>query len=202
MTKKVLITGDSFAADWSVKYHDYPGWPNLLSRKYTVTNLAQAGCSEYKIWQQIESADLSLYDAVIVSHTSPYRLPVENHPVHKDDALHKDCDLIYTDIKESGKKDLHSIVEFFEKYFHTDYAKFVHQLIISHELNYISQHCKGPILTISNLDCSHLVSRNEFLDFSKLFREQRGIVNHFSEQANQKICTTIEQWLTTNLPST
>ncbi len=47
MTKsKLLIAGDSFAADW---LSGESGWPNLLANEYDVTNVAQAVCSEYKI---------------------------------------------------------------------------------------------------------------------------------------------------------
>jgi hypothetical protein len=34
---KILIIGDSFAADWSVKYNDYAGWPNLLAQTLVLT---------------------------------------------------------------------------------------------------------------------------------------------------------------------
>lgn len=199
---KILIVGDSFAADWSVKYRDYPGWPNLLADQYAVTNFAQAGCSEYKIWLQIQSADFASYDAVIVSHTSPYRLPVEHHPIHQGDVLHNNCDLIYTDIKESGRKDLRLITEFFEKYFDTDYARFVHGLIVNHELDHIQQNFSGPVLRISNLPSEHLQLDDSFLDFSDLFRYERGKINHYSEQGNQLIFETIRQWLDSNLTST
>ena len=30
LTMKILITGDSFAADYTKKYKDKCGWPNLL----------------------------------------------------------------------------------------------------------------------------------------------------------------------------
>ena len=49
---KILIAGDSFAADWKIK-HSGNGWVNMLSNDYDVTNIAQAGASEYKIYQQL-----------------------------------------------------------------------------------------------------------------------------------------------------
>ena len=52
---KILIVGDSFAADWAIKYKSISGWPNLLAEKFEVVNLAQAGVSEYKIYQQVLS---------------------------------------------------------------------------------------------------------------------------------------------------
>ena len=36
---KILIAGDSFAAKWD---GDYPGWSDLLSKKYSVKNIAQS----------------------------------------------------------------------------------------------------------------------------------------------------------------
>ena len=96
----ILIIGDSFAADWSTKYNNYLGWPNLLAQSHSVTNLAQAGVSEHKIYKQLCSVqDLSVYDVVIVAHTSPFRVPTKRHPMHSKDVLHKDADLIYSDIE-------------------------------------------------------------------------------------------------------
>ena len=100
----ILIVGDSFAADWTVKYKGI-GWPNMLSKRHNVTNLAQAGCSEYKIYKQLLSVNLDDFDYIIASHTSPYRIYVTEHPVHSMDKLHNDCDLIYTDLKEHSKRD-------------------------------------------------------------------------------------------------
>ena len=59
----VLIAGDSFAAEWPGSN----GWVKLLAKKYNVKNVAQAGVSEYKILQQINTANLDKYDLVIVS---------------------------------------------------------------------------------------------------------------------------------------
>ena len=97
--KKILICGDSFAADWTAKY-PVEGWPNLLAKNYTVTNLAQ-------------------YDYIIVFHTSPNRLYTKVHPIHHQDILHNNSDLLYSDIKEHSKNNpsLLPIVEYFENYF-------------------------------------------------------------------------------------
>ena len=47
----ILICGDSFAADWTKKY-DGTGWVNMLTKDHTITNIAEAGVSEYKIYKQ------------------------------------------------------------------------------------------------------------------------------------------------------
>ena len=58
---KLLITGDSFASNWYPKYKE-KGWPNYLEEKFQVTNLAQAGCSEYKIYKQLRSINLKKFE--------------------------------------------------------------------------------------------------------------------------------------------
>lgn len=191
--KNILIVGDSFSADWSAKSQDYPGWPSLLSAVNFVTNLSQAGCSEYKIWKQLESAKLSKFDVVLISHTSPFRLPVERHPKHINDIFHKNCDLIYSDIKDC--EELSCVTEYFEKYFDLEYAKFVHQLIVNHEIDYVTKNFSGKIIRITNLDSSHLVNSDEILNFESIFQKQRGLVNHFNQQGNQIIFESISRCL-------
>ena len=71
-SKKILIIGDSFACVWP---NSSTGWPSQLAQQYDVTNLAQAGVSEYKILQQLINftKDAAWWqheiDCVIVSHT-------------------------------------------------------------------------------------------------------------------------------------
>ena len=102
----------------------------MLSNNYDVTNIAQAGVSEYKIYQQLINHDTTKYDKIIISHTSEYRIPVVKHPIHSKDILHSNCDLIYTDIKEhEDNPKIKCIVDFYENYFHVDNAIFTHTLI-------------------------------------------------------------------------
>ena len=62
---ELLIIGDSFSADWSIKYNDYLGWPSLLLEHYQITNLSQAGVGEYKIYKQLLSVtNLEKYDII------------------------------------------------------------------------------------------------------------------------------------------
>jgi hypothetical protein len=182
---KLLICGDSFAADWTVKFTGV-GWPNLLSKNYQVTNLAQAGCSEYKIYQQLVSVNLTHFDRIIISHTSPYRIPVKEHPVHANDKLHKNSDLIYTDIKEHSKtnKKLLPIVDFFEKYFDMDSAPFIHSLICK-EIDHLT--LSTPTLHLTNLNWENLYMFKNMLNFEFLFKTNRGILNHYDDEGNQII---------------
>lgn len=192
---KILIVGDSFAADWTVKYPGV-GWPNMLAEKYSVTNLAQAGCSEYRIFLQLTSVNINDYDAIIVSHTSPYRIYVDSHPVHKNDPLHKNSDLIHTDIKEHAKDDksLLPIVEFYEKYFSFEYALFVHSLICE-KIDHMFDNYNGKVVHITNIDWTDCYKFKDMINFEHLFRSHRGLLNHYDKSGNEFIFNQVLDFL-------
>lgn len=180
--KKLLICGDSFAADWTVKYKGY-GWVNLLEQNYKITNLAQAGCSEYKILKQLQSVEKHKFDMVLVSHTSPYRLYVKEHPIHKD-ALHKNSCLLYTDIIEHLPNNTHlqPIADYFNKYFDLEYAEHIHNLLLK-EIDY---YCGiEKTLHISHISWKGLYRFHNFLNFNDIFEKYRGSMNHYTEQGNE-----------------
>lgn len=179
---KILICGDSFSADWTLKYTGH-GWPNLIAKDHDVTNLSQAGCSEYKIYLQLKSIDLNEFDFVIVSHTSPNRIYVKDHPVHSNDILHKHSDLIYSDIKEHSKTDtsLISIVDFYEKYVDIEYFEFIHFLICRE----IDSMCSDlNVLHIAHIDWDKLYKFPNMINFFNVFNNHRGLLNHYSDRGN------------------
>ena len=188
----LLICGDSFAADWTVKYNDI-GWPNMLANDYKITNLAQAGCSEYKIYKQLVSVNLDEYDAIIVSHTSPNRIYVNAHPVHANDVLHKNSDLIYTDIVEHSKsnKSLKPIVDYFENYFDLEFAIFVHTMICEKIEKHLHKF-SGPIIHLATLPWDDLYYFNDMLSLEHLFKNHRGFMNHYDLQGNEIAYGTIK----------
>jgi len=181
---KLLICGDSFAADWTVK-HSGKGWPNMLEDLFSVTNLAQPGCCEYKILKQLESVNLSLYDKILISHTSPYRIYIKQHPVHYNDPLHKDCDLIYTDIKEHAdkNKNLQPIVEYFEKYFDFEYARYMHGLLCEKIQNILF-----PVQDRAlHIVCMHWEGMHQFInmiDVTSIVENNVGLINHLTYSGN------------------
>lgn len=183
--KNILICGDSFAADWTVKYEGQ-GWPNLLAKDYNVTNLAQAGCSQYKIYKQLLSVDLNKFDCIIVFHTSPNRIYTNTHPVHYNDPLHCNSDLIYNDIKEHSKsnKQLLPIVEYFEQHFDVDHAMFCHNLLCKH-IDKILE----PYNTIhaTGIDYNGLYQFPNMIYFNTLVLNNRGILNHCNDVGNRKV---------------
>jgi hypothetical protein len=189
MKKKLLIAGDSFAADWSKKYKNASGWVNTLCEDYDVTNIAQAGVSEYKIYNQLKRIDTSNYDIILISHTSAYRIPVIEHPIHSKDILHNNCDLIYSDLKEHDNELTKIAVDFYEKLFDPDFFIFIHNLII----NEIIQ--KYP--TAINITFFDSFSHSIFHNFEKIFLNNKGNVNHLNQVGNNLIYKKIKNILKT-----
>jgi len=184
VVKNLLICGDSFAADW---LGDYSGWPKLLKEYYNVTNLAQAGVSEYKIWKQLESVDTSLYDAIIVSHTSPSRVHTIEHPIHKT-GLHKDCDLIYTDIADRFSMfnpSLKSAQGWFKHHYDDEYQIDMY-LLIRKEIRSLLGSSKYISITHTDIGKEYALEHNN-IDFSGIWKKNKGKVNHYNEKGNQEI---------------
>jgi hypothetical protein len=190
--RKVLICGDSFASDWTPVSRDYPGWPTLLEEHYNILNLAQAGCSEYKILKQLQTQDLRHFDSVIVVHTSPFRIPVEKHPVHKNHVLHANSDFIYSDVKASGHPDVACITEYFEKFFWQEYAFFTHKCIINEQLKILGSH---RCLHVTMLEWTNSVQLPNLFDFNQIFSKHRGTINHLTAKGNSLVFKKIKGWL-------
>ena len=189
---KLLILGDSFAADWTVKYKTHgSGWPNLLANTHDVINLAQAGTGEYKIFCQLESIqDIKQFDCVIISHTSPYRLNTRKHPVHCNDKLHNSADLMLNDIEYHSRrlkyffnKSLRTACNFFRYHYSTEYQETVYKLL--------RQEINKKIGTVPCIVVSNTIANNEFftedniVDFCELQKQCPGLLNHLSQVGNE-----------------
>lgn len=187
----ILIAGDSFAADWTVKYKNHKGWPNLLSDLYEVTNVAQAGVSEYKIYQQIiKIPDIQIYDVVIVSHTSPYRAVTRRHPLHYKDVLHKDSDLLLNDIEfhaRSIKGWLNASLRAADSYLKYHYDIEYHETVYRLFRKEIDLRLLGlPTVVVNNFPWqpSDTVSRYT-VDCIEIQKTHPGLINHLSNKGNQ-----------------
>ena len=185
---KILIAGDSFATDFS-NYVDieYQGWPNLLAKNYNVTNLAQAGVGQYKILKQLESVNIKLFDKIIVSVSSPYRLHCRSHPIHKQ-GLHKNSDLIHTDIDRFSLFDskLTTAKNWFKYYFDCDYQEDIYDLI--------TDKIRKNLKETNYILIGHTATRSKHKDiisFEKMWHKNRGFVNHYSKQGNEKVYNRI-----------
>ena len=180
---KILVIGDSFAADWTSKGIEYPGWVNLLDSEFTVTNIAQAGVGEYKILLQLKSIELEEYDLVIVSHTSHSRVH-SNTSLHSTD-LHSNCDLIFTDAIDSGIKE----AEWFFKYvYDDDYYKHIYRTIRKQIFDHIGE---KPCIHIDSFYQEFASHESPVIEISDLWRNNRGPVNHMNKEANIKLYNQI-----------
>lgn len=175
----ILICGDSFASDWTVK-NNRPGWVNFLQN----TDIkAQAGVGEYKILKQIQSSDLELYTHIIISHTSPYRIHTLTNPLHTDDVLHYACDFIYEDVKNR----LVDVEKFFTEYFDFEYSLYVHKKICK-DIDEITS--KYNTIHINHIDWTDLYKFKDQIDFSKI-KKTINKSNHYSDKQNKIVYNKI-----------
>jgi hypothetical protein len=192
----ILIIGDSFAADWSTKHKDYLGWPSLLAKKHTVTNLAQAGVGAYKVLKQLQSVDIDTFDLVLVSHCSPWRLSTVQHPVHFGDPLHGDSDLIFADVEyhveySTASRELKSAYEFFKYHFDKDYHEVVCKLF-REKINHLLKDKNSVIINFRN---PKFATEDNVIDFSDIFKNNPGRINHLSQEGNKKVFAIINNFI-------
>lgn len=192
-SKKILIVGDSFAADWSEKLGTM-GWPNLLKQNFLVTNLAQAGCGQYKIYKQLQSVNRDRFDSIIIWHTSPFRIHVLEHAVHHSDILHSHADLIYQDIEHHVKHNpaLDPIKIWFDQYYDLEYAEFVYALICDRIFEELKTFEGSVVNFVCQPNCYNKISSQPlFWNFYSLFSKQQSscipLANHFTKQNNKII---------------
>lgn len=188
---KILITGDSFAADWTTKYPNAHGWPNMLADVYDVTNIAESGISQYKIWQQIKNSNLNDFDICIVSHTSPYRVHTRKHPIHYNDILHKNADLMLNDIEYHKKKlsnifnrSLQSAVTWFKFHYDPDFHENIYKLLKKDIVEMLGKIHFIEVFNFENYD-------GKFC-YSKYLETDKGNSNHFNDRVNKIIFNDIE----------
>lgn len=185
---KILVAGDSFAAQWA---NCTVSWTSLLDNEYIVNNIAQPGVGEYKILKQLETVNIDNYDCVIVSHTSPSRIHIKDHPIHKS-GFHKNCDLIFNDIDRFtflGSR-LDIAKKWFVHYYDDMYQCDIYNLIRK-EINNIIH---IPYISMSHIDIlKNIKFESVHLEFSKLWSNNRGLCNHYNDTGNEIIFNTIKE---------
>ncbi len=195
---KILLMGDSWAADWSSQYDQYQGWPNLLAEQYNTQNIAQAGVCQYSINQQLHHINISDYDTIIVSITSPYRLYTPQHPVHTT-GLHLNSDLIYTDLEyhlteQPDNKQIQSAIGFYKHHFDTAHAEYVHELLVADLLNQLPH--QNTIVTSNIAHNGDVVpDRFSYLEGHSIHQSYPGKINHMNEEGNQLFANSIQSLL-------
>ena len=188
-SKKILIVGDSFSSIWP---GTTAGWPSLIANDYIVTNLSQPGIGEYKILKQLKNAPAERYDLTIVSHTSPSRIHTLNHPIHTS-GFHQHCDLIYTDLENRWSlfnDNLKVSKKWFEYHYDDEYQIDIYNLIRAE----IRRSINGPYLSITHTEISHnLTIEENCINFSDVWKEHRGTINHYTEHGNQIVYKEIKE---------
>ena len=171
----ILICGDSFSAEQD---REIVSWVDRLRADYDVTNVSQAGVSEYKILRQVQDHLCSDPNLVIVCHTSPFRVHTLNHPIHTQ-GLHQDCDLIYTDIEYHNSKkhtpSLTAALGYFAHHFDPEYYETVYDLIRAE----IERSIPMPVI-----HCDFFPG-NSGLDLSDIPLSHPGQPNHMSESGHK-----------------
>jgi len=186
----ILIAGDSFGANWQSKNNNI-GWPNLFASDFKITNISQAGVGEYKILKQIESINQNDYNIIIVNHTSPGRVHTKQHPIHSS-GLHKNCDLLYNDIDRKFSffnRSLQTARNWFLYHYDDEYQIDVYNLLRKEIKNKI----QIPYIAISHMPVTaqYQIEKNH-LDFSELWQQHRGDVNHYDNEGNRLVSLAIE----------
>lgn len=188
-TKKILIAGDSFAAVWP---KSTIGWVNLLERHFDVENIAQAGVGEYKIYKQIKNTNLKNFDIAIISHTSPSRIHVNHHPLHKS-GFHQNCDLIYNDICDRFSfpgQPLYIAQKWFDYFYDDDYQLEIYTMLREKILSLVDI----PYISLSHIDVLKNFNLEPIhIDFSDLWKNHRGSDNHYDSIGNKIIFNKIIQ---------
>lgn len=187
---KIALFGDSFG--YQKSNEPYPSWVDLLAVHCDLDNHCECGVSEYKILQQIKSADLKQYDKIIVTHTSYSRVYVEQNPLHLDSQYHKNCDVLYADIEHRDDEFSRACKLYFKYIFNDTHAKDIHNLILQ-QINFLSKN--RPSLHLTHFDHTGLFEFDNFLNFHKLFLNNRGPVNHYNESGNQQVYNHVWQKL-------
>lgn len=188
---KILLTGDSFVADWNDTALGDQAWWQLLSQGHEVHNKAQPGCGEYKILKQISNSNLAQYDLVVVCHTSPYRIHTVKNPFHSIGS-HVDSDLIYTDIAESNNsKEKNHVLYFFENIFDLEYARYIHNLVKKEIAQVLKPYNSLHISFFENFTDEY--KNSEEINFYNLWKQHPGQINHLNLRGNQEVYAEIKK---------
>lgn len=198
MRAQILIVGDSFAVKHSDPTTNHYGWSFLLEQNYNITNISQRGISEYKIIQQLKSVNLKTFDCVIVSHTSPNRVYVDQHPVHylsKD--RYSNADLIYNDVSWNLQQypdnpGLLAANHYFDKFYNQDYQEFVYRLFQKEITEILKNNLTLHLLTLydKNIELfQHVINLYQQIEIDP------GNINHYSAKNNQVVFDTVSNWL-------
>jgi len=177
---RILIFGDSFACS------NPRSWCEMLASEHEVINYAQAGSSEYRIWQQWQQHNDRHWDHAVICHTSANRLYCAENFFHDITGIHKNSDLIYQDIKSrQGLPAADHVIWWFENVFDLDQARFMHCLLLEH---WIRETAQSNVYHMTFFDsCLEKVD-----NLHHIWHQYPGDVNHLNDQGNVKTANLVK----------
>lgn len=182
---RLLIIGDSFSAS-----RDIDSWTQIISPKFgDVINLSSNGSSEYRIYKKLLSIDVMSFSHTIIVHTSPYRIYVDHSPLHQSSHTHRQCDLIYQDVKSADITEFSkNALWYFENLFDLDQAKNLHELLIDKMID-ITSNTASLHLTFFKQSAPEKVK-----DLSDIWKKNPGDINHMDAVGNIKVAKFINNF--------
>lgn len=154
---------------------------------YVTTNISSNGASEYRLLKNLKSVDITQFDRVICVHTSPNRIYVDRNLLHQNSKTHKNCDLIYQDVKDKNGIYAENIAWWFENVFDIEHAEFLHGLLIKEIKNRLSVR---PTLHMSFFD---LPESFGVMSLNPIWKKYPGNANHLSKIGNKKVADIVNK---------
>lgn len=185
--KKVLLAGDSFSADWGSSYE---WWKNL---PYEITNISQAGSSQYKILKRLSNIDISDYDAVIIFHTSPYRIYTELNKLHLNSPTHRESCYVINDVLSNRGKMRSAMNKYIEYFYNDEYNLYCHTKVCDDIVSYASGY---NVLHCSGFDYSGIYNFSNMVSAQDLHNKHKGNVCHLNQTGNLYLRDRIYQHMT------
>lgn len=186
---KILVAGDSFSSD---KLAGECGWPAQLAQAHSVTNVSQPGAGEFKILRQLELQNLTDFDLVIVSHTSPNRVHAETNPLYPSGHVYRNSDILFGDVESKVSKDpvARSMFDYFTQVFDIEYYHFVHTCCCER----IDQLTKDyNVIHMTNFEWTHLYPFDPLFNFYNLWLEYPGEYAHLNRHGANKVAQILKQ---------
>ena len=179
---KIALFGDSFGVQKVDE--QFNSWVTMLSQHFEIYNYSECGISQYKILKSIQRTNLSTYDKVLITHTSPGRVYVNVNPLHLVTRYHKNCDIIYSDIEKNSDDFSKACQMYFKYIFDFDHAMDMHNLICK-EIDFLL--ANKSTIHITHFDYDNLYMFKDLINFYPLWLKNKGEVNHYNQAGNSQI---------------
>lgn len=177
--ERLLVVGDSFAAS-----NHADSWTQQLNCNANVVGLA--GASEYRILQCLETQQLD-YDKIVVVHTSPNRIYVEQNPYYENSDTHVNCDLLYNDVKSRLPDEFaKNVCWWFKNIFSIEHASYIHKLMIER-----SQQLVPDALHLTFFDIHYDGVEN----WHNTWKANTGNINHMNVKGNKLVAARVNKLL-------